>query len=167
MLPALVAGHERSMHVQVNVSLWAPGEASDGEAVVLFAAHSPGSPPPSRRRNAAGADWHHVLHVVGAKAGSGKDAAVADVQWYVQGASMRVWLAVAWVGGHLGLIDFSNGPLSPLWLWQHNVAKAPLGALQPPWALCLDQPFLTQCVCRLAGVCMHGAQAPRTAPRRA
>lgn len=113
--------------MQVNVAFWSPDSDKDSPPTVLAAEHSSHAPRGAQRKQ-ENENWVHVLQVVGCEVGPGKDQSVADMAWFVYGHPMTVWLAVAWSGGQLGVVDFSKGPDSPVWLWEQQVTVETISA---------------------------------------
>ena len=107
----------------MNVAFWADKESA---ATVLAAEHSAQAPRSTHRSQSE--HWQHVLHVVAGEAVPGKDRSVVDMAWYVHGHPMTLWLAVAWTGGQVGVVDFSRGPETAVWLWEQQVTVEAISA---------------------------------------
>jgi hypothetical protein len=152
--------------VQVNVAFWSPEVDADSAVTVLAAEHSSQGTGGDRRQQ-SGDNWLHVLHVVGCDVVPGKDLSVVDMSWFVYGHPMTVWLAVAWVGGQVGVIDFSKGPEGPSWLWEQQVTVEAISACPPHILSCIHAVLLHAALRQLpavAAVAADDARAERTSP---
>lgn len=111
------------------MAFWSPDSDNTSAATVLEAEHSKQTDQ-MEVRGQDNKNWLHVLHIRGSDILPGVDLSVVDMAWFVYGHPMTVWLAVAWAGGQVGVVNFSKGPESPAWLWEQQVTVEPISASQ-------------------------------------